>query len=106
MHIHQQSLISGLTSDVYQAEAAGVYSVYAYSTVVPPSGLVITISQTGSTSLSVTSQTTSPVESVVAVNGRFNCALGDLLTVAVTSSAAQDQPPNLIKTFCTLKQGV
>ena len=106
MNMTQQSVMSGLTTDTIAVATAGVYSMYARATEVPISGVVITLSQSGSTTASFTSLTTSPVEQVVTVNGKFNCQVGDILTIAVTSSATQDQPPNLIKTTCLVRQGL
>jgi hypothetical protein len=106
MRAMAQNVVSGLSNDTYKVDTAGVYTLNIKTTCIQPSGLVITLSQTGSTSASVTSATTSPLEDHVEVNGKFNCASGDILHVVVTSSAPVDQPPNLIKTTINLKQGV
>lgn len=106
MHLTKPTCISGLNTSTIKLAAAGVVSVYTKTTEVPPSGLVITISQSGSTSASFTTPITSPKQRKIDFNAKFNCAIGDILTVAVTSAAAQDQPPNLINTIITLKQGV
>lgn len=106
MHLTKQSCISGLTSSQHKLAAAGVITVRTRTTDIPVSGIVVTISQSGSTSASVTTPTTSPVQKHIELNGQFNCAVGDILTVSVTSAASGDQPPNLIKTTIDLKQGV
>jgi hypothetical protein len=106
MYLHQQSVMSGLNSDHYKISVAGVYSMYASATELPPSGLVITLSQSGSASVSFVTPVTSPVQQVVTINGKFNCAIGDILTIAVTSAAGADQPPNMIKTSCILRAGL
>ena len=106
MKLLQSSCSSGLSTDIYKISTAGVYSVYARTTVIQPSGLVITLSQSGSTSSSFVTPTTSPLTADIQINGKFNCAVGDILSVAVSSSAPVDQPPNLIKTIITMKQGV
>lgn len=106
MKVMQSSVTSGISTDQLQIKTAGVHSVFVRTTVDAPSGIVITISQSGSVTRSVTTPTTSPVTADIQLNGQFNCAVGDLLTVAVTSSATHDQPPNLIKTIITVKQGV
>jgi hypothetical protein len=106
MNILQQSASSGLSTDTYRVAAAGMYAIFVQSTVLQPSGLVIIISQSGSQSASLSSPVTSPLTSHVELNAKFNCAIGDLLSVVVSSSAPVDQPPNLIKTKITLKQGI
>ena len=97
---------SGLSTDQHKVKEAGVYSIYSRSTVVPASGLVVTMSQSGSTTASFTSPTTSEKQIDVEMNAKFNCAVDDILTVAITSSAPADQPPQLIKTIINLRQGV
>lgn len=106
MRATRTNVISGLNSDTYKVAAAGMYTIYATTTCLQPSALVVTLSQTGSTSASVTSPTMSPLEMVIDVNKTFNCAVGDILTVAVTSSAVVDQPPSMIKTTISLRQGL
>lgn len=106
MDATRSSEISGLTSSQHKVATAGMFSITTRTTMVQPSALVVTITQTGSTSKSFTSPTTSPLSSDIQVTGQFNCAVGDILTVAVTSSAAIDQPPNLIRTQIILRQGV
>lgn len=106
MHLNKQSCISGLTSSQLQLKTQGTITVYTKTTDVPPSGVVITISQSGSRTASFHTPPTSEKTRKVDFNATFNCAPGDILTVAVTSSAPIDQPPNLIKTLITLKEGI
>lgn len=106
MKINQPSVSSGLSTDTFKVDTAGMYSIYVNTTVKDPSGLVITISQTGSVSHSFSTPTTSPLTDHVELNAKFNCAANDVLTVAVTSSAPVDQPPNLIKSVINLRQGL
>lgn len=105
MNLNVSSASSGLSTDTFKVSIAGPYYMSAQSTVNEPSGLVITLSQTGSVSKSVVSPVCSAQEIAVSVNGSFNCAVGDILHVVVTSSAPIDQPPNLIKTIINLRQG-
>jgi hypothetical protein len=106
MNATRQVCLSGLNTDTYKIVTAGVYSLYVRSTEIPPSGVVITLSQTGSTSASFTTPTTSPIQNHVEINAKFNCAVGDVLSVALSSSASADQPPNMIKTTINLRMGV
>lgn len=102
----QASVSNGLSTDLFRADVAGLYHLYADSTVTLGSGLVITLSQSGSSSVSVSTPPTSPLEEIVNINHLFNCAVGDLLSVVVSSSAAADQPPALVKTTIRLSAGV
>lgn len=106
MKATKPSVSSGLSTDTFKIDAAGVYSIYVNTTVRDPSGLVITISQSGSTTASFSTPTTSPLTDHVELNAKFNCAVNDILTVTITSSATIDQPPNLIKSIINLRQGV
>jgi len=102
----QSSAMSGLNTETYKIKTAGQYTIYTRTTDVPASGIVVTLSQTGSTSASFTTPTTGTVQEHIELNGTFNCAVGDVLSVALTSSATTDQPPNLIKTIINLRQGI
>lgn len=106
MKAMQSSVTSGLSTDTYKIGIAGLHSIYVRTTVLQPSGLVITISQSGSQTASFSTPTTSPLQEDIEINAKFNCAVGDLLSVVVTSSARIDQPPNLIKTIINLRQGL
>lgn len=106
MKFGQASVASGLSTDTIQVKNAGVHSVFTRTTCLIPSGLVVTISQSGSASSSVTSPTTAPRQRHVELNAKFNCAVGDILTVAISSSANVDQPPSLIQTIINAKQGI
>lgn len=105
MKATQATTINGLTSSQHKVVAAGNYSITTRTTMVQPSALLVTITQSGSQSVTYTSAPTSPQSGDTQVTGKFNCAAGDLITVAVTSSANADQPPSLVKTTINLRQG-
>jgi hypothetical protein len=106
MNTMKPTCIAGLTTDIKKITTAGQYTINTKTTEVPPSGIVVTISQSGSTSSSVVTPTTSSKQRKIDSNATFNCQVGDILTVAVTSSAPGDQPPNLIQTIIVLRQGL
>src|ERR1700678_1990847 len=106
MHLTKQSVFSGLGTDVHQVKTAGMYNLNVQTTELPPSGLVITLSQSGSMSVSVSTPATGPIQEVVGINQLFNCAVGDILSVTFSSSASADQPPNMIKSAINLRQGL
>src|ERR1700677_4235679 len=105
MNNFQACVLSGLGTDTYKVITAGTHTLSAQSTVLPGSALVITLSQSGSQSVSVSDPATSPVELSVSIATRFNCAVGDILSVVTSSSAASDQPPNMIKTIVAVRLG-
>lgn len=105
MNTQQASTMNGLTTDSCKIPSDGMYSITTRTTMVQPSALVVTITQTGSKSTTFTSPTTSPQSADIEVTGQFNCLAGDTITVAVTSSASADKPPSLIKTNVNLRQG-
>jgi hypothetical protein len=107
MNTQQESVMNGLNTDQCAVPSAGMYSLTVRSTLIPASGIVITATQTGSTTTTFTSAATSPVSPDNQLTAQFNCAAGDIITVAVTSSTAfpADQPPSLLKTTINLRQG-
>lgn len=106
MKASQQNLVSGIGSNTFKASIAGVHTVTTTTTCQRPSSLVITIAQSGSTSVTVTSPTTAPAQKHIELNGKFNLAVGDVITVTTASSAVADQPPADIKTTINIKQGI
>jgi len=106
MNTERQSVINGLNSDSCKILTAGIYSITTRSDLNEPSGIVVTITQSGSASSTFTSLPTSAQSAHQEVTGQFNCAAGDTITVAVTSSASADQPPSLVKTTICLRPGV
>jgi hypothetical protein len=106
MNASQQACLSGLNTEQHRIVTPGVWSIYTRTTDIPPSGVTVTLSQSGSVTVSHTS-TTAPVSGHLEMNAQFVCQVGDLLTIAVTSTgAANDLPPQMIKTTINLKQGV
>jgi|SRR5579859_3820656 len=108
MFIDRPSVFAGLGSDSVKIPAstgAGVYKVSVRSTEIPPSGLVITIAQSGSQSVSVNSGTNSPVQNNTNIEHLFNCAVGDVLTVTFSSSNSVDTVVSQIKSVIAVKQG-
>lgn len=106
MKVFQQSLVGGLGSNTIKIAVAGVHTVTTKTTCLTPSGMSVTIAQSGSTTSSVTTPATAESQTHIELNGKFNCAVGDVLTVTTASSAPVDQPPSLIKTTINIRQGV
>lgn len=106
MNIDKISGNSGLSTDIFQVAVAGMYSLGVRSTVQQGSQLVITISQSGSVSSSVSTNPTSPVQQYLELNATFTCAIGDIIHVVLTSGALADQPPAAIQTTINLRSGL
>ena len=106
MNIQQASVMNGLNTDTFKVLVAGVYSINVNTNVNIPSGLTITISQTGSASNSYSSPVASAQTNHIEMNAKFNCAIGDILSVVVSSSAPADEPPSLLKSTIILKAGI
>lgn len=102
MKIGQPSASSGLSTDTLTINVAGEHVIYSRTTMVPLSGIVVTMSQSGSASVSIASPQAAGPQSHIEMNAPFNCQVGDILQVVVSSSAPIDQPPNLIKTIINI----
>ena len=98
--------LNGLQTSSYTAVSAGPYAITIRTTVQYGSGVVITATQSGSASTSYTMAPTSAQSSDNQMTGIFNCASGDLITVAISSSAPADQPPVNLQTTINIRQGV
>ncbi len=105
MNTQQASVMNGLNTDSCVITTAGFYSITTRTNMVQPSGLLVTITQSGSMSKTITSPPTSAQSLDIEVTGQFNCAAGDVISVAVSSSTPADQPPSLVKTTINLRQG-
>lgn len=105
MNINKSSASSGLSTDTYIVGDAGMHYLSAQSSLLPPSGVTITLTQTGSASVSLSVGPSGAQQDKISAQKVFNCQPGDVLTVVLTSSAPIDQPPNLIKTIVNLRQG-
>jgi hypothetical protein len=103
MNGFQASVKAGLSTSQHKVITAGVYKLSAFTTVLPVSGITVTLSQSGSTTASIASTQTQLGESVT-IEKSFNCAIGDMLMCQVTSSTPMDQPPNMIKTVISLNR--
>lgn len=77
---------------------AGLVLASAVATEVPTSGVILTIAQTGSTSVSVSSATPTAGQNIISLQQLFNCAIGDVITVTIASSTPIDEQLNTVKT--------
>lgn len=98
--------LNGLQTSSYTATNSGTYSATIRTTMQLGSAVVVTVTQSGSRSQVYTMALTSPVSDNNEMTGLFNCAMGDLITVAISSSATADQPPVDLQTTINIRQGI
>lgn len=101
----QITIGAGIGTWTYTVPVLGTYAVSVFSTFSAPSGLVITINQNGS-AVGPSPTTALPAsQSEINIQARLNCAAGDVITVVLTDTVAQDQSIPTIKTIIDLHQG-
>jgi len=100
---YQSNVVGGLGTWTDTITVAGLYNIASNSTVFPPSGLSVIINLNGSPIAS--SAAPSAAEQVVNVQATsVPCAVNDVITVVISSSAANDQILNAVKTIIVLTQ--
>lgn len=82
----------------------GTYVVDCNATVIPASGLSIVIQLNGSTKLT----STAPTNAQQAVNARIvlNCAVGDVISVILSSGSPSDKGLNVVKAILVITPGL
>jgi len=102
----QSNIIDGLGVYTHTTTHTGVYSANALSTMNPASSLILTIAQTGSTSVSVSSASPAAAQAHVELQTKFNIVAGDVITVTIASSSPIDEQLNTVLTLVTIRQGL
>ena len=92
---YQANIMAGLGTYTYTTSIASMFFVAAQSLENPPSSLSITIAQTGSTAVSVTSTAPAAAQEAINIQQVFNCAIGDLITITISSHYS----PSILLTF-------
>jgi len=95
---YQQTIGTGLDSGTYTVKTAGLYSVSAFSTLVPPSDLTITFNLNGSP---VGPSSAQPSSGEINMQAFIPCQVGDVITV-VAASSLDPQALVTIKTIFNL----
>ena len=90
MNLNSSGSIGGLGTFSYTASVAGVFFLECRSTFIAPSGVILTISQSGSASNSYSSLSLPANATHVEIANSFTCAIGDVITLAVASSNVMD----------------
>lgn len=102
----QANSIDGLGTFTHTTKNTGPYSVNILTTVNPASSLILTIAQTGSTSVSVSSPTPAAAQAHIELQKKFNCTAGDVITVTIASSAVIDEQLNTVQSIVLVRQGL
>lgn len=105
LKVSQQNVISGLGSFTHTTLQNSMYYVRVRCSEVPTSGISIVVSQSGSGSASFTSPVPSAAQNHIELRCVINCAINDVITVALSSSTPQDQKLNAVKTTVEMGTG-
>lgn len=102
--INKSKVLSNLDTYNHTALVAGPYTVSIRATEHPTSALVLAIQQNGSTK--VTTTTPASDQNHVELRTVLNCAVNDVISVVLASSAAQDIKINHVKAILVISQGL
>lgn len=117
LQLNTSTVVTGLGTQTYTFSIAGLYTCAVNFTIpykaigqpgdstslIGASGLSIVVNLNGSPVLTLTSP--SPTQPSMGGSVRVQAAVGDVLTVVLSSSAAADQLTNVIKGTVNLYQG-
>lgn len=104
MLLNLNTVTAGLQTETFTVPLTGLYKISCRTTAIPTSGLLITLSQSGSRTVSVNSGTSTVQQSHMELSYEFNCTTGDVLTMALSSSNVNDVSINQVKTTVALTQ--
>lgn len=96
----QSNIEIGLGTFTHTTAHTAIYFVSSQSSVLPPSGLSVVINKNGSPV--VTSAAPSAAEQLVSLQTLISCTAGDVITVVLSSSSANDLMLNSVKTLITI----
>lgn len=104
--IMQEKVLTNLDTYNHTTLTASMYTVQVMLMEVPPSGCTITISQSGSTTNSVSTAVPAATQNHVELRTVLNCAINDNIAVTLASSTASDTGPNAIKALLKITPGL
>lgn len=105
LNINSSGPLAGVQTITGTIATAGLYKLDCRSTFIAPSGATITLSQSGSVSVSITSGAPKANATHAELSGLFVCAIGDILTLAISSSNFNDSNAvNRLESVYTLSQ--
>lgn len=100
------NIISGLGTFSHVTLASIMYTVLVRVTEIPDSSLQVTITQSGSTSVTVNAPLPVSGQNNINLRAQFNCVAGDLISVVLSSAAPIDNQFNNVKSSIYLRQGL
>lgn len=103
---NQSNVAVGLGTWTHTTTATSMYFVSAQVLENPTSSVIITISQSGSQSLSVSSPSPAAAQQDLNLQTVFNCVVGDVITVVLSSSNPLDQQLNTVKSIIITRRGL
>jgi hypothetical protein len=102
---YQQTIGSGLQTYTYTTAAEALFTVNAFTTFNPSSGITCVINQNGSP-VGPSSSSGANLPGEINMMARINCQVGDVITIVIASSLSPDPSETSIKTVVSLRQGV
>jgi hypothetical protein len=102
--IASSKVISNLDTYNHTTGNSGPYLVHLAVSERPPSGVIITIQQ-NSVTKATTTAAPAAAQQLVELKVLLNCAIGDIISVIVTSVSPSDTGPNVIKGTLAIGQG-
>lgn len=95
----------GLGSWTHTTTQNGMYFASMSCSEVPPSSIILTIAQSGSASLSVSTSAPATSQGYIDLQQLFNCQAGDVITFTLSSAAEIDNELNTVKTIMKINPG-
>lgn len=99
-----QTVGNGIGTWTSTVSDQGIYSVSAFITEIPPSGIIVTINKNGSP-LDVTS-TPAPSQAVINANTLIGCVPGDIITIVLSSPTTADLVYKMVKSIFNVHLGI
>jgi hypothetical protein len=93
----------GLVTDTFTIPSTGLYNLEAQITEIPPSGLSIVVNQNGSPIYTAPALT--PTQSAIQFKVDINGVAADTISLVLSSSNANDQMLESVKTNVSIGQG-
>jgi len=101
--ISQSKVLSQLDTYNHTALLNSMYKVVVKASEIPPSGLIVTIQQNGSTK--AVSTVADNIQGRIELQVVLNCAINDVIGVILSSASASDTGPNAIKAILAINPG-
>jgi hypothetical protein len=100
--VRSSNAVEGLGTNTYTVEVAAPHSIECKSFLLPPTGLSIVINKNGSPL--ITSTVVNSDAQLLSVETAAQFAIGDVITVVLSSSVPNDNVPNSIKSIIDISR--